>query len=88
MRSVPVSGPLNWVEAWNRRAEEFAEAIRKDQSVSQPVPKVLPWKPETSAEPYLAELKIRKGSLRNQAQRFEFKDCKVKGKDLLPWPII
>ena len=51
-------------------------------------PKILRWVAQTDAEEYLRALKIRTKGLRNQAQKFLFKDCKVEDKDLLPWPII
>jgi hypothetical protein len=62
--------------------------FKNEQSAPAHTPKILPWKPATDAEEYLRALKIRTKGLRNQAQKFLFKDCKVEDKDLLPWPII
>ena len=90
MQAVP-AGPaaLNWVEAWNTRAKENLEAMKKDHSLPSPSPKILPWVSETNAEDYLRELKIRTKNLRTKADVFDFKKCKFDTKkDFLPWPII
>jgi phosphatidylserine/phosphatidylglycerophosphate/cardiolipin synthase-like enzyme len=90
MQDVPAPGEgMNWVEFWDRRADENLQAIQKDQSAPGRGPKILPWAPETNAEEYLRELKIRTKSLRNKAERFDFGNCKIDDKkNLLPWPII
>ncbi len=89
MENVPADpGNMNWVETWNRRAEDNLQMFKNEQSALAHTPKILPWKPATDAEEYLRALKIRTKGLRNQAQKFLFKDCKVEDKALLPWPII
>ena len=79
---------MHWVEFWNSRANENLQTIKNDQSAAAHAPKILPWTPESDAEEYLRSLKIRTKNLRNQAEKFLFKDCKVEDKNLLPWPII
>lgn len=90
LQTVPADpSAMKWVEAWNTRARENLEAMKKDQSLPSPSPKILPWVPETNAEDYLRELKIRTKNLRTKADVFDFKKCKFDTKkDLLPWPII
>jgi len=89
MQDVPVEPVnMNWVETWNNRANDNLQAIINDQSLPAHAPKILPWTPETDAEEYLRALKIRTKNLRNQAEKFNFKDCKIEDKNLLPWPII
>jgi phosphatidylserine/phosphatidylglycerophosphate/cardiolipin synthase-like enzyme len=90
MQTVP-SDPsaMKWVDEWNARAKEHLEAMKTNRSLPSPQPKILPWVPETNAEDYLRELKVRTKNLRNKADVFDFKKCKFDTKkDFLPWPII
>ena len=79
---------MHWVDFWNDRAEANVKRIQLGESSPAFVQRILPWAPETEAEEYLRALKIRTKGLRNQAEKFLFKDCEFKKKDILPWPII
>ena len=88
------SSLIKWNPAVKTKADR--DAIRSalldgriDVVATDHAPHLLPWKPETDPKEYLAALKIRTSTLRNKAQKFDFKTCKVDDKkDLLPWPII
>jgi phosphatidylserine/phosphatidylglycerophosphate/cardiolipin synthase-like enzyme len=89
MQDVP-SNPanMNWVETWNSRANNYLQLIKNGQSSPAHAPKILPWTPETDAEEYLRALKIRMKGLRNTADKFDFKECKIDNKKtLLSWLI-
>ncbi len=89
MQDVPAHpAVLNWLQTWTNRAEENQERFINDEKFPGNEPKILPWQPKTDAEEYLRALKIRTNKLRNHAHKFNFENCKVEDKDLLPWPII
>ena len=79
---------MNWVQFWNSRAENYLQMIKNNQSAPAHAPKILRWTGDTEAEEYLRTLKIRAKNLRNQGDKFDFKNCKFEEKKLLPWPII
>ncbi|MDR4469902.1 MAG: hypothetical protein MRJ68_16660, partial [Nitrospira sp.] len=81
---------MTWVAEWEAAATRHVDAIKNEQAPpADHAPHLLPWMPETSPKDYLAAFKIRTSTLRNKAQKFDFKTCKVDDKkDLLPWPII
>jgi len=91
LKTLPADpAATTWVADWDAAATRHVEAIKNEQAPpSDHAPHLLPWKPETDPKEYLAALKIRTSTLRNKAQKFDFKTCKVDDKkDLLPWPII
>jgi hypothetical protein len=91
LKTLPADpASMTWVAEWEAAATHHVDAIKNDLAPpADHAPHLLPWKPETDPKEYLAALKIRTSTLRNKAQKFDFKTCKVDDKkDLLPWPII
>jgi phosphatidylserine/phosphatidylglycerophosphate/cardiolipin synthase-like enzyme len=90
LQTIPQNpADMKWVEFWDSRAKANLEAIKKDEALpNNETTKILEWAAEPNAKDYLRSLKVRTKHLRNQAQKYDFGECKVDEGKLLPWPII
>jgi phosphatidylserine/phosphatidylglycerophosphate/cardiolipin synthase-like enzyme len=87
LQTVPQNpADMQWVKFWEERAQANLEAFKRDAPFpNNESPKILKWEGETNAKDYLRSLKVRTKNLKNQAQKYDFDDCKIDEGDLFPW---